>query len=126
MHAFIFWGFVVLLVTTGNYITNGLVETVVGWPLGGVLWTLAVRVRQPVHRAGAGGACGYVAFRRIVMRPTRLALSRDAFVILALILGVVITELIGDAMRYVAHPDDPGTTWPSWPGRCRGAGRHRG
>ena len=42
MHAFIFWGFVALLVTTGNYITNGLVETVLAWPLGGVLWMLAV------------------------------------------------------------------------------------
>src|SRR5436190_14881718 len=28
-HAFIFWGFLVLLATTGNYVTNGLVETIV-------------------------------------------------------------------------------------------------
>ena len=29
MHAFVFWGFLVLLVTTGNYLTNGLVEAIV-------------------------------------------------------------------------------------------------
>ena len=44
MHAFIFWGFLVLLVTTGNYITNGLVETILRWPLGGVLWNVTVAV----------------------------------------------------------------------------------
>ena len=31
-HAFVFWGFIVLLATTGNYITNGLVETILAWP----------------------------------------------------------------------------------------------
>ncbi len=41
-HAFVFWGFMVLLATTGNYITNGLVETIVGWPLGGFFWNRAV------------------------------------------------------------------------------------
>ena len=52
----------------------------------------------------------YSLVRRIVLRPTRLALSRDAFVILALILAVVTSELIGDALHYVADPDDPGRT----------------
>src|SRR5919109_1001140 len=33
MHAFIFWGFVALLITTGNYLTNGIVEIVLGWPI---------------------------------------------------------------------------------------------
>src|SRR6187397_2675297 len=107
MHAFIFWGFVALLVTTGNYITNGLVETVLAWPLGGVLWMLTVGLANLFIGLVLVGV-GYSLFRRIVVRPTRLALSRDAFVILALILAVVTTELIGDAMRYVAHPDDPG------------------
>ena len=68
---------------------------------------------------------GYSLVRRIVVRPTRLALSRDAFVILALILAVVTTELIGDAMQYVAHPEDPGRRWRSWPGLVSGAGTHR-
>ncbi|HEY8179984.1 MAG TPA: 4Fe-4S dicluster domain-containing protein, partial [Candidatus Limnocylindria bacterium] len=109
MHAFIFWGFVALLVTTGNYITNGLVETVLAWPLSGVLWMLAVGLANLFIGLVLVGV-GYSLFRRIVLRPARLALSRDAFVILVLILAVVTTELIGDAMRYVAHPDDPGKT----------------
>ncbi|HEX5579280.1 MAG TPA: heterodisulfide reductase-related iron-sulfur binding cluster [Candidatus Limnocylindria bacterium] len=109
MHAFIFWGFVALLVTTGNYLTNGLVEAVLAWPLGGVLWMLAVGLANLFIGLVLVGVA-YALVRRIVLRPTRLALSRDAFVILALILAVVTTELVGDAMRFVAHPDDPGPT----------------
>ena len=44
-HAFIFWGFLVLLATTGNYLSNGLVEAIIGWPLGGLLWD-AVTVQR--------------------------------------------------------------------------------
>ena len=106
MHAFIFWGFVVLLITTGNYLTNGLVETILRWPFGGVLWSAAVLFAN-LAIGLVLAAVGYAAYRRIVLRPARLALSRDAFVILGLIGGVVLTELIGDAFAYVMEPNDP-------------------
>ncbi len=106
MHFVIFWGFIVLLATTGNYLTNGLVETIVAWPLAGALWQIAIFVAN-LFIGLIIVALGYAAFRRLVTRPTRLALSRDAFVILALIFGVVVTELFGDAFRYVAHPGEP-------------------
>jgi Fe-S oxidoreductase len=110
MHAAIFWGFLVLLVTTGNYFTNGLVETILRWPLGGIAWLLAVAVAN-LFIGLILAALAYAAWRRIVARPARLALSRDAFVILGMILGVVSTELIGDALRFVALPDDPARGW---------------
>jgi Fe-S oxidoreductase/nitrate reductase gamma subunit len=107
MHAFIFWGFIALLVTTGNYLTNGLVETVVAWPLGGVLWSLAVGLANLFIGLVLVGLAVAV-WRRVIVRPARLALSRDAFVILGMILGVVLSELAGDGLRFVAQPDDPG------------------
>ncbi|HEX2193864.1 MAG TPA: (Fe-S)-binding protein [Candidatus Limnocylindria bacterium] len=110
MHAVIFWGFVALLVTTGNYFTNGLVEAVLGWPLGGILWGIAVGVANLFIGLVLAGVL-YAAYRRIVERPARLALSRDAFRILALIGAVVVTELAGDALRLVAAPDDPSRGW---------------
>ena len=106
MHAAIFWGFLILLVTTGNYMTNGLIETILRWPLGGIAWMLVVAIAN-LFLGLILVALAYAAWRRIVARPARLALSRDAFVILALILGVVATELAGDTLRFVAHPDDP-------------------
>jgi Fe-S oxidoreductase/nitrate reductase gamma subunit len=105
-HAFIFWGFLVLLATTGNYMLNGMLETVIGWPLGGWLWGIVV-VFANLFIGLIILSLGYAAWRRIVRRPARLALSRDAFIILALILAIVVTELFGDAFRFVALPDAP-------------------
>jgi Fe-S oxidoreductase len=100
-HAFIFWGFLVLLATTGNYLTDGLVEAILGWPIGGLLWdTVTAAANLLIGLIILSIA--YVGIRRILARPTRLALSRDAFVILGLIGIVVVTELLGDAFRFAA------------------------
>ncbi len=109
-HAFIFWGFIVLLATTGNYVTNGLVEAIVGWPLGGLLWSVTIAFAN-VFVALVLAAVVYYAVRRIVVRPTRLALTRDAFVILALIFGIVLTEWVGDALAYVVEPEAASRSW---------------
>jgi Fe-S oxidoreductase/nitrate reductase gamma subunit len=108
MHAFVFWGFLVLLVTTGNYLTNGLVERIVtAIPIvGGLLWGLAI-LGANVFIGLVLVGIGYSVVRRIIVRPPRLALSRDAFVILALIGLVVITEALADAFGYVLEPDNP-------------------
>jgi Fe-S oxidoreductase len=110
MHAFIFWGFLALLVTTGNYFLNGLVELVLAWPLDGVIWGLAVALANLFIVLVLVGIA-FAAWRRIVIRPPRLALSRDAFRILGLIAAVVLTEVAGDALRLVAVPDDPARNW---------------
>ena len=72
MHAFIFWGFLVLLVTTGNYFTNGLIETILRWPLGGIAWMAAVAIAN-LFIGLVLGALAYAVWRRVVQRPTRLA-----------------------------------------------------
>jgi Fe-S oxidoreductase len=104
-HAFVFWGFLVLLATTGNYITNGLVEAILAWPLGGVLWNVIIFLANVLIGLVVASVLYYVV-RRTIVRPPRLALTRDAFVILGLILAVVTTEWIGDAFAYVLEPDD--------------------
>ncbi len=109
-HAFVFWGFIVLLATTGNYITNGLVEAIVGWPLGGFFWSVIVFFANVFVGLVLASVVYYVV-RRVVVRPARLALTRDAFVILGLIFAIVLTELIGDAFAYVVEPDAPARTW---------------
>ena len=118
MHAFIFWGFVVLLVTTGNYITNGLVETVLAgrWAASPGCWPSWLR--QPVHRAGAGGP-------GLLARPSHRGAAGppgpdprrvhhpgpDP--------GGVVTELVGDAFATWLIRTTPGDAWRSWPGHCR-------
>ena len=110
MHFVIFWGFIVLLATTGNYLTNGVVEFIVGWPLGGFFWALVV-FGANAFMALILLAIGYALYRRLIERPWRLTLSRDALVILAMIAGVVTTELLGDAFGYVVDPEDRSRPW---------------
>ena len=109
-HAFVFWGFLVLLATTGNYVTNGLLETILAWPLGGIAWSL-VTLAANVLIGLILFSLGYYAVRRIIVRPARLALTRDAFVILGLIFTIVLTELIGDAFVYVLDPEHHARPW---------------
>src|ERR687891_2113202 len=103
-HAYVFWGFIVLLATTGNYLTNGLVETILAWPLGGLAWNIVIAFAN-VFVGLVLASVLYYLVRRVFVRPSRLALTRDAFVILGLIFGIVLTEWIGDALGYVAEPD---------------------
>jgi Fe-S oxidoreductase len=105
MHLAIFWAFVILLVTTTNYMSNRFVEMVLMWLLGGIFWHLAI-LSVNVIIGLALVAIGYALWRRVVARPPRLALTRDAFIILGFITGVLVTELIGDAFLYVAEPHD--------------------
>jgi len=109
-HAFVFWGFIVLLATTGNYLTNGLVETVVGWPLGGFAWSVIVLFAN-VFVALVLVSVIYFVVRRTITRPARLALTRDAFIILGLIFSIVLTEWVGDAFAYVVEPDHHSRAW---------------
>ncbi len=109
-HAFVFWGFIVLLATTGNYLTNGLVETIVGWPLGGLFWSVIVLFAN-VFVGLVLASVVYFVIRRTVTRPARLALTRDAFIILGLIFSIVLTEWLGDAFAYVLTPDAPSRSW---------------
>src|SRR5919106_2830854 len=104
-HAFVFWGFLILLATTGNYMTNGLVELILAWPFGGLLWNLVILLAN-VLIGLIILSLGYYVIRRTIVRPRRLALTRDAFVILGLIFAVVTTEWFGDAFAYVLDPAD--------------------
>ena len=114
-HAFVFWGFIVLLATTGNYVTNGLVEAIVGWPIGGFFWSVVVFFAN-VFVALVIASVLYFVIRRTITRPARLALTRDAFVILSLIFLIVVTEWVGDAFAYVVEPDHPSRTWAALAG----------
>ncbi len=115
MHAAIFWGFVLLTVGTANRVTAGLVEAVLAWPLDGWIWRVVVAAGQLLAVAVLV-AIVYAAFRRVVTRPARLTLSRDALLVLVLIGGIVATELVAEAFRLARYGDPyEAATLVSWP-----------
>jgi Fe-S oxidoreductase len=109
MHAAIFWGFVILTIGTLDRVSFGLVHGILAWPAEGWLWR-AVLVLQNVMVVAVIAGVAFALFRRVVIRPRRLTLSRDGVVILLLIGGVVVTELVAEAFRIAASPD-PDAGW---------------
>jgi Fe-S oxidoreductase len=107
MHAAIFWGFVLLTIGTANVVTGGLVQAIVAWPFGGVLWT-GVSALQNVVAVAVLVAIAYAFFRRLVTKPARLTFTSDALIILGLIGGVVLTELLAQAFEAASFGDVPG------------------
>jgi Fe-S oxidoreductase len=109
MHAAIFWGFIILTVGTLDRVSFGLVHDVLAWPIDGWAWR-AVLLLQNVLVVAVLGAVAFALFRRVVVRPRRLTLSRDGIIILLLIGGVVASELAADAFR-IAGAVDPDAGW---------------
>ncbi|HEY3522426.1 MAG TPA: (Fe-S)-binding protein [Candidatus Limnocylindrales bacterium] len=107
MHAAIFWGFVLLTIGTANAVTGGLIQAIVAWPFGGALWTF-VSALQNVVAVAVLVAIAYAFWRRLVTKPARLTLSRDALIILGLIGGVVLSELLAQAFEAAAFGDVDG------------------
>ncbi len=107
MHYGLFLGSTILLIGNINAVTGGIPEAIVGWPLDGVLWTLLVALQNAVALA-ALAAVAWAFERRLVSRPPRLLLTRTALIILAMILLVVSTEVIAQALEAAAWGDIPG------------------
>lgn len=107
MHAGIFWGFVLLTIGTANIATGGIIEQVLTLPFDGLLWTL-ISAMQNAVAVVVLGSIGWAFVRRLITRPARLTYNRDALVILAMIGGVVGTELLAETLEFAAHGDQPG------------------
>ncbi len=101
MHAVIFWGFIVLTLGTVEYFGRGFVEWF-GLPF--LSDTPGYLILQDVFSVAVILAVGYAAFRRLVTRPRRLTLTPEGLFILALIFGLMVTDLAADAGRIALAP----------------------
>ena len=107
MHYALFLGSILLLLGNSNFVTGGLVEAIVGWPLDGALWTAFVAMLDLVA-VGALVAVAWAFERRLLSCPPRLLLTRTALVILAMIALVVGTELLAQAFEAATYGDVAG------------------
>jgi Fe-S oxidoreductase/nitrate reductase gamma subunit len=107
MHHGIFIGFVLLTIGTVNIVTVGLVELVLSAPFGGAIWA-AISALQNVAAVGVIVAIAWAFWRRLVSRPRRLTYNTDALIILAMIGGVVASELLAEAFEFAGQGDQPG------------------
>jgi nitrate reductase gamma subunit len=93
MHAGIFWGFVLLTIGTADIVTGGVIQAVLTAPLNGAIWA-AISAMQNVVALIVIASIAWAYWRRLVSKPARLTFNRDALLILAMIGGVVASELV--------------------------------
>ena len=108
MHATIFWGFVVLTLGTIEIFLQGVFN---GFSYERILWHplyALYATSQDVFALLVLGAVAFAFYRRLVLHPKRLEGDRiehlDAYVILGLIAGLMITLLLANAFLSVLDP----------------------
>ena len=94
MHAFIFWGFLVLLLRALWFFFIGFFPTV-EFSLGGIETPYALL--KDLFVVLVSLAAGYALYRRVVTKPERLTLSVEGIVILSLILLIMLSDALFDA-----------------------------
>ena len=94
MHAFIFWGFLVLLFRAMWFFFIGFFPTV-EFSLGGIETPYALL--KDLFIVLVSLAAGYALYRRVVTKPDRLTLSVEGIVILSLILLIMVSDALFDA-----------------------------
>lgn len=107
MHWGIFWGFVLLTVGTANVVTGGLVQAIVSAPFDGVLWA-GVLAMQNIVALVVIAAVLWAYERRLIEKPARLELNRDALIILGMIGGLVAAEFLAGVFEIARYGDQTG------------------
>ncbi|MCG5052726.1 MAG: 4Fe-4S dicluster domain-containing protein [Myxococcales bacterium] len=110
-HFIIFWGFIVITIGTVEILTQGLFpsfnlalvlgDTLARWTWTAIDWSNALVL----------GVIAFSVFRRVVMQPRLIPMSRDAAAILGAIAMLMITHFLMHGFAGVAH----GTPEPGFP-----------
>ena len=93
MHFGLFLGSTILLIGNINFVTGGLPEFILGYPLNGAIWAFLLGL-QNVMAVAALVATAYATYRRIVVKPKRLISTKVHYQTLAFIALVVSTEFV--------------------------------
>lgn len=100
MHAFIFWGFIVVSIGTVETLLSGIISGFsFKWILGSGSLFGTYALSQDIANTAVALAISYAILRRLFFPPTRFqglakASRMDAYIVLSLILGLVATTLI--------------------------------
>ena len=107
MHLGLFLGSTILLIGNINFVTGGIPEAILGYPLDGAIWAFLVGL-QNVMAVAALAAVAYATYRRLVVKPPRLLTTPTSMQILAFIAAVVSTEFVAQWFESAAYGEIPG------------------
>lgn len=107
-HAFIFWGFIVLSFGTLEFMVNHIFHTHVIW-IGKAHWFIFAHEMFSVL---VMVAILVAAGRRYFIKPMRLDATAEAYVILGLIAGLVVTDMVVSGIEVALGGEDLGWVAP--------------
>lgn len=104
MHAFIFWGFLILLIRSLTLIAMGYAEQFhIPGPVGA-----GYNFLKDITEAVVLLMIGYATYRRLILRPKRLENSRDAWIVLSLIAILMVTDFLFDGSKFALFGGEGG------------------
>jgi Fe-S oxidoreductase len=110
MHAFIFWGFLVLLFRSISLVGQAFSpEWTIFWFWGGLenVYTFS----KDLAELAVLTMIGFAFFRRFVLKPWRISLSWDANLVLFLIGFLMLSDFLMDGAKFVITPGTVEETW---------------
>lgn len=104
-HAFIFWGFVVLLINSSNVVFGGIFHGFHFPFLGPRSQALTVYYyMRDIFEIIVTIMVLYAFFRRLVLKPRRLSIHWDGYLILTFILFIMLSDFVMCGAEKVMHP----------------------
>ena len=105
LHTLIFWGFLTLLVRTLNFLLDGFHEDASLQSIFGDVYTIYLPVMDLFDVLVIVGV-GLAAFQRLFIRPARLTLNWDAWLILFLISFLMMTDVLTNSFAIFLERGD--------------------
>jgi Fe-S oxidoreductase len=101
LHSLIFWGFLALQIRTLNFLLNGIDPEVSLEHLLGDVYTLGLRPVMDVFNLLVIVGVLMAAYQRFFLRPQRMTLNWDAWIILGLIFWLMVTDIFTNSAEIV-------------------------
>ncbi len=115
LHSMIYWGFIVLQVRTLNFLLLGIDEDISLQHLGGVVYDVLVRAPMDLFNILVLVGCAMAAWQRRFWKPARLTFNFDAWVILSLIAGMMVSDMFVNSFEIALHPESgDGFSFVAW------------
>ena len=110
LHTFIWWGFIVLQLRTLNFILNGIDHDISFEKNLGDFWDYFLRPTMDVFNILVIVGVAMAAYQRFFVRPPRLTLNVDAWIILFLIFWLMVTDVMVNSFEIYLF-DSPNEQW---------------
>jgi Fe-S oxidoreductase len=106
LHSFIWWGFIVLQVRTLNFLLNGIDRDISLEKNLGDVWDYVMRPLMDTFNILVIVGVAMAAYQRFFVRPPRLTLNVDAWIILFLIFWLMVTDVMVNSFEIYLFDQD--------------------